>query len=98
MIISYRSGDMHAPQLETAEALETEANHFLRCIEGREVPISGGEAGLQSGEPARSRLELAQATGAARRNQARHGDGMIPFADLRAQYHSIKPEIDQAVP
>ena len=22
---------------------------------------------------------------------------MIPFADLRAQYHSIKPEIDQAV-
>ena len=47
MLISYRTGDMHAPQLQTAEALETEANHFLRCIEGREVPISGGEAGLQ---------------------------------------------------
>ena len=47
MLISYRTGDMHAPQLQTAEALETEANHFLGCIEGREVPISGGEAGLQ---------------------------------------------------
>jgi len=47
MLISYRTGDMHAPQLQTVEALETEANHFLGCIEGREVPISGGEAGLQ---------------------------------------------------
>jgi len=47
MLISYRTGDMHAPQLASAEALQTEANHFLGCIEGRESPLSGGEAGLQ---------------------------------------------------
>lgn len=46
MLINYRTGDMHAPHLATAEALQTEANHFLGCIEGREVPISGGDAGL----------------------------------------------------
>ncbi len=47
MMISYRTGDMYAPQLQTAEALQTEANHFLRCIAGEETPISGGQAGLQ---------------------------------------------------
>jgi predicted dehydrogenase len=47
MLIRYRTGDMWAPQLQTTEALQTEANHFLRCIEGHEIPISGGGAGLQ---------------------------------------------------
>jgi predicted dehydrogenase len=47
MLISYRTGDMHAPQLQTTEALQTEANHFVRCVAGEEKPISNGESGLQ---------------------------------------------------
>jgi predicted dehydrogenase len=47
MLIGYRTGDMHAPQLQTTEALQTEANHFVRCVMGEEKPISNGESGLQ---------------------------------------------------
>lgn len=47
MLISYRTGDMHAPQLQMTEALQVEANHFLRCIDGAEDPVAGGEAGLR---------------------------------------------------
>ncbi len=46
MLISYRTGDMHAPQLPMTEALQVEAKHFLRCVGGLEKPVSGGEAGL----------------------------------------------------
>jgi predicted dehydrogenase len=47
MLIGYRSGDMHAPQLDIAEALQTEVRHFAHCIETGERSITGGEAGLQ---------------------------------------------------
>lgn len=47
VLISYRTGDMYAPQLQTTEALQNEANHFLRCVAGEEKPLTGGEAGLQ---------------------------------------------------
>lgn len=47
MLISYRTGDMWAPQLDTTEALQTEVRHFLRCLQEGERPITGGEAGLQ---------------------------------------------------
>jgi len=46
MLVGYRSGDMLAPQLGMFEALSTEANHFIECIEGKAKPITGGEAGL----------------------------------------------------
>jgi predicted dehydrogenase len=47
MLVSYRTGDMWAPRLELTEALQTEVGHFLRCIQGDERPITGGEAGLR---------------------------------------------------
>jgi len=47
MLIGYRSGDMWSPQLDTTEALRIEANHFVRCIEGSERPITDGQAGLR---------------------------------------------------
>ncbi|HLK19330.1 MAG TPA: Gfo/Idh/MocA family oxidoreductase, partial [Bryobacteraceae bacterium] len=47
MLISYRTGDMYAPQLQMTEALQTEANHFISCIEGSASPLTGGDAGLQ---------------------------------------------------
>jgi predicted dehydrogenase len=45
--IGYRAGDMWAPHLATKEALETEAEHFVACIRGREAPLSDGESGLR---------------------------------------------------
>jgi predicted dehydrogenase len=47
MLIGYRTGDMWAPQLDITEALRTEIDHFLHCIEQGEPPITGGEAGLR---------------------------------------------------
>ena len=46
-LIGYRTGDMWAPQLDITEALRTEIDHFLHCIEQGEPPITGGEAGLR---------------------------------------------------
>ncbi len=47
MLIGYRTGDMWAPQLDLTEGLRTEIDHFIRCIEQRESPITDGEAGLR---------------------------------------------------
>jgi predicted dehydrogenase len=47
MLISYRAGDMWAPQLDMTEALRAEATHFIRCIEEGEQPITSGQIGLQ---------------------------------------------------
>lgn len=47
MLIDYRTGDMWAPQLDLAEALQTEILHFIDCIETGQAPISDGAAGLR---------------------------------------------------
>jgi predicted dehydrogenase len=47
LLISYRAGDMWAPQLDMTEALKTEAMHFVRCIEDRVPVITDGECGLR---------------------------------------------------
>jgi predicted dehydrogenase len=43
----YRSGDMWAPNLDVAEALTVEADHFLACIRDNRRPITDGESGLR---------------------------------------------------
>ena len=47
MLVSYRSGDMWAPRLDTTEALQTEALHFIDCIENNKRPETDGHAGLR---------------------------------------------------
>ena len=47
MLIGYRTGDMWSPQLDSTEALRAEAQHFVRCIEQSERPITDGETGLR---------------------------------------------------
>jgi predicted dehydrogenase len=47
MLVSYRSGDMWAPRLDTTEALQTEAQHFVDCVEHNRRPETDGEAGLR---------------------------------------------------
>jgi len=46
MLVSYRTGDMWAPQLDATEALAVEVAHFLACIEGGGQPLTGGREGL----------------------------------------------------
>lgn len=47
LMVSYRSGDMWAPQLDKGEALSLEIAHFNRCIVDDCRPINDGEAGLR---------------------------------------------------
>jgi len=45
LLVSYRSGDMWAPQLERIEALRAEAAHFIDCVCNNKKPINDGHAG-----------------------------------------------------
>ena len=45
LMISYRSGDMHAPQLDQREALATEVDNVVNAIRGRGTLVSDGRAG-----------------------------------------------------
>ncbi|MCZ6503706.1 MAG: Gfo/Idh/MocA family oxidoreductase [Gammaproteobacteria bacterium] len=47
-LVGYRTGDMWAPKLNTAEALHVETLHFLECIEQGQEPLSDGQAGLRT--------------------------------------------------
>jgi predicted dehydrogenase len=47
MLVSYRSGDMWAPRLDATEALQTEALHFIDCLENNKLPETDGQAGLR---------------------------------------------------
>jgi predicted dehydrogenase len=46
MRVSYRMGDMLAPNLPVREALLTEIEHFADCIANNTTPITSGESGL----------------------------------------------------
>jgi len=45
LLVSYRSGDMWAPQLERIEALKAEADHFIECVHSNKKPVNDGHAG-----------------------------------------------------
>ena len=47
VLVSYRTGDMWAPQVERTEALKVELGYFLDCISKNEIPINDGLAGLR---------------------------------------------------
>jgi predicted dehydrogenase len=47
LLVSYRSGDMYAPKVDTTEALKREVEYFVRCLERNEEPFNDGRAGLQ---------------------------------------------------
>jgi predicted dehydrogenase len=46
-LVSYRLGDMYGPELSHKEALLTEIEHFVDCIEHNKVPRTSGESGLR---------------------------------------------------
>jgi predicted dehydrogenase len=45
LLVSYRSGDMWAPQVEQVEALRLELNYFADCIRKNDKPINDGCSG-----------------------------------------------------
>ena len=45
LLISYRVGDMHAPQIEAKEALAVETDNVVKATQGREPLVSDGRAG-----------------------------------------------------
>ena len=47
LLVSYRSGDMWAPKIVQTEALKTELEYFMACIESNETPFNDGEAALR---------------------------------------------------
>ncbi|HKO97212.1 MAG TPA: Gfo/Idh/MocA family oxidoreductase [Pyrinomonadaceae bacterium] len=47
MLVSYRSGDMWAPRLDATEALQSEAQHFIDCVENNKRPETDGLDGLR---------------------------------------------------
>lgn len=47
LLISYRTGDLWSPKVDETEALAVEVDHFAACIQGRDTPLTGGEAGLR---------------------------------------------------
>jgi predicted dehydrogenase len=47
LLVSYRSGDMWAPQVEQTEALKVELDHLIDCIENNKTPINDGFSGYQ---------------------------------------------------
>ena len=46
-LVSYRTGDMWAPQIEPSEALRVELAYFGACITNGETPFNDGHAGLR---------------------------------------------------
>lgn len=47
LLVSYRSGDMWAPQLEQLEALHVELDYFADCVMNNKTPFNDGHAGLR---------------------------------------------------
>jgi hypothetical protein len=47
LLVSYRSGDMWAPQIENTEALKLELEYLNECILQDKTPFNDGHAGLR---------------------------------------------------
>jgi predicted dehydrogenase len=47
LLVSYRSGDMWAPQIEQAEALRHELSYFVECVSSGQDAHNDGHAGLR---------------------------------------------------
>jgi predicted dehydrogenase len=47
LLVSYRTGDMWAPQVEQLEALHVELDYFADCIMTGKTPFNDGHAGLR---------------------------------------------------
>ena len=73
LLVSYRSGDMWAPQVEQIEALRAETAYFLKCIRRRtRRPFNDGVAGLR----------VVRILEAADRSVRNRGEAVIPVNEF----------------
>ncbi len=84
-------------RLDGTEALRVEGEHFLDCIEGGKVPQTDGHLGLRVVELLEAATSSMRGRGETVHLQAERSCCLIPFVDLKAQYASIKPEVDAAI-
>jgi len=47
LLVSYRSGDVWGPKVDSTEALKVELEYFVECILGDKTPLNDGAAGLR---------------------------------------------------
>jgi len=45
-LIQYRRGDIYSPIIESTEALESEVNHFIKCVNNGVQPLTDGSSSL----------------------------------------------------
>ena len=95
--VSYRVGDMWAPQLSVKEALLTEIEHFIDCIENGATADYARRQRARRRQHARGRHVVDASARHADRSRTRAEGFMIPFLDLQAQYKAIGPELEAAV-
>ncbi len=81
LLVSYRSGDMWAPQVEQVEALRLELGYFVECIRKNEKPFNDGRSGLKV-----VRMLEAASESLAKR-------GTLVYLDRNGQPHSSTREI-----
>ena len=72
--IGYRTGDMWAPRLDGKEALRAEAEHFIRCIETGERPLTDARCRPAHRPHPRGRHRVHQGPRPARRKSRRRSD------------------------
>ena len=97
MRVGYRTGDMWAPKLDGTEALSIEGEHFVDCIANANVPADRRQAWPAGRRADRGRDELDAGQGR-NRVPAQAGESIvIPFVDLKAQYASIRSEVNAAI-
>ncbi|MBM3253427.1 MAG: Gfo/Idh/MocA family oxidoreductase [Candidatus Omnitrophica bacterium] len=46
-LVSYRTGDIYSPKIDTKEALSVACEHFIDCVKLRKSPITDGYSGLR---------------------------------------------------
>ncbi len=45
MLVQYRTGDMYSPKISDREALATQVEHIVNCLNDQETPMADGHAG-----------------------------------------------------
>jgi hypothetical protein len=78
---AYHYGDIHCPYIKQDEPLKTECQHFLDCIRGGTMPITGGAAGMEVVQILEASTESLRQKGApVSLTAARyHRDTAVPF-------------------
>jgi predicted dehydrogenase len=77
---SYHYGDAYIPYIKQDEPLKLECQHFLDCIQHGQIPITGGQLGLEVVRILEASSESLRQQGAAVRLSSLKGRTVVPVA------------------